>query len=111
MCLGVASPVDTDGRPPFPYGLVREHTGGREGGKFLTVFAIIMGFQHVYYSDRHNTLILCFSLDPEHKVEKHLYPFWAGCVAGPVVYILALIHALLWGFPSAIVGSVVSLSL
>ena len=22
VCLGVASPVDTDGRPPFPYGLV-----------------------------------------------------------------------------------------
>lgn len=37
-----------------------------------------------------------------------LYAYWAGCVIGPFVCILAVAHALLWGFPSAVVGSVVS---
>ena len=36
------------------------------------------------------------------------YPYWAGSVLGPIVYILAVAHALLWGFPSSIVGSIVS---
>ena len=29
-CLGVASPVGTDGRPPFLYGLVQVYTEQRE---------------------------------------------------------------------------------
>lgn len=50
-------------------------------------------------------------LDPNYKPnDKQLYPYWAGCVIGPVVFLLALLHALLWGFPSAIVGSLVSLT-
>ena len=36
-----------------------------------------------------------------------LYWAWVASVAGPVVYILAVVHAVLWGLPSAIVGSLV----
>ena len=36
-----------------------------------------------------------------------LYWAWAAIAAGPVVYILAVVHAVLWGLPSAIVGSLV----
>ena len=36
------------------------------------------------------------------------YPFWTTYSLGPVVYALAVLHALLWGLPSAIVGSIVS---
>ena len=36
-----------------------------------------------------------------------LYWAWAASVVGPVVYILAVVHAVLWGLPSAIVGSLV----
>lgn len=40
--------------------------------------------------------------------DSKLYAHWAGCVLGPIVCILAMVHCLLWGFPSAIVGSIVS---
>ena len=40
--------------------------------------------------------------------QNYLYPYWAGVTFGPIVYILAIVHALLWGFPSSIVGSIVS---
>lgn len=40
--------------------------------------------------------------------DSKLYAHWAGCVLGPIVCILAMAHCLLWGFPSAIVGSIVS---
>ena len=47
--------------------------------------------------------------DPEYEVDNSAnYAFWAGSVIGPIVCILAVAHALLWGFPSAIVGSIVS---
>ena len=36
-----------------------------------------------------------------------LYWAWAASVVGPVVYILAVVHAVLWGLPSAIAGSLV----
>ena len=36
------------------------------------------------------------------------YPFWTTYSLGPVVCVLALLHALLWGLPSALVGSIVS---
>ena len=36
-----------------------------------------------------------------------LYWAWAASVVGPVVYILAVVHAVLWGLPSAIIGSLV----
>ena len=36
-----------------------------------------------------------------------LYWAWVASVVGPVVYILAVVHAVLWGLPSAIVGSLV----
>jgi len=36
------------------------------------------------------------------------YPYWAASVVGPVVYILAVIHALLWKQLSGVVGSIVS---
>jgi hypothetical protein len=45
--------------------------------------------------------------DPTFDLKNNtLYPYWAAAVLGPIVYILAVVHALLWGFPSAIVGSV-----
>ena len=48
-------------------------------------------------------------LDPDYEVDDSFnYAFWAGSVIGPVVCILAVVHALLWGFPCAIVGSIVS---
>ena len=37
-----------------------------------------------------------------------LYWAWVASVVGPVVYILAVVHAVLWGLPSLIVGSLVS---
>ena len=40
--------------------------------------------------------------------EVSFYPFWAATAVGPVVYILAVIHALLWRQLSGIVGSIVS---
>ena len=47
--------------------------------------------------------------NPDYKPDHNsLYPYWAGSVLGPIVYILAVVHALLWGFPSAILGSIVS---
>ena len=39
-----------------------------------------------------------------------LYWAWAASVVGPVVYILAVVHAVLWGLPSAIVGSLVCIA-
>lgn len=36
------------------------------------------------------------------------YPFWVASVVGPVIYILAGIHALLWKQLSGVVGSIVS---
>ena len=48
-------------------------------------------------------------LNPDYEVDDdNNYAFWAGSVIGPIVCILAVVHALLWGFPSAIVGSIVS---
>ena len=48
-------------------------------------------------------------LDPDYEVDDNAnYAFWAGSVIGPIVCILAVAHALLWGYPSAIVGSIVS---
>ena len=38
----------------------------------------------------------------------NLYPFWAGSFVGPFLHILAVIHALLWGFPGSILGTIVS---
>ena len=35
------------------------------------------------------------------------YWAWAASVAGLVVHILAVVHAVLWGLPSLIVGSLV----
>ena len=46
---------------------------------------------------------------PDYEVHDNAnYAFWAGSVIGPIVCILAVVHALLWGYPSAIVGSIVS---
>ena len=48
-------------------------------------------------------------INPDYKVvDSENYAFWAGSVIGPVVCILAVVHALLRGLPSAIVGSIVS---
>ena len=59
------------------------------------------------------TLSLFFRLTDnpyyDYKIgDSTLYAYWAGSVIGPFVCILAVAHALLWGFPSAIVGSIVS---
>ena len=35
---------------------------------------------------------------------------WAASVAGPLVYILAVVHAVLWRLPNAIIGSLVRMS-
>ena len=37
------------------------------------------------------------------------YWAWAASVVGPVVYVLAVVHAVLWKLPSAVVGSLVSI--
>ena len=36
-----------------------------------------------------------------------LYWAWSTSVVAPVVYILAVVHAVLWRLPSAIIGSLV----
>ena len=41
----------------------------------------------------------------------NLYPYWAGSFVGPFLHILAVIHALLWGFPGSILGTIVSILL
>ena len=47
--------------------------------------------------------------DPDYKPGDSInYPYWAGSVLGPIVYILAVIQTLQQGFSSSIVGSVVS---
>ena len=48
--------------------------------------------------------------DPDFNLAKEvsLYSYWVASVVGPVVYILAVIHALLWKQLSGIVGSIVS---
>ena len=46
--------------------------------------------------------------DREDLGENYLFLYWAGSVLGPIVYILTVVHALLWGYPSAVVGSIVS---
>ena len=83
-------------------------------------------YGHMFYNDtafttclKHhlNSVLLKFGTrlsihsDREELGESYLYPYWAGSVLGPIVYILAVVHALLWGYPSAIVGSVVSLDI
>jgi uncharacterized membrane protein len=38
-----------------------------------------------------------------------LYWAWAACIVGPVAYVLALIHAVMWKRASAAIGSVTAL--
>jgi hypothetical protein len=40
-----------------------------------------------------------------------IYWAWAACIVGPVAYVLALIHAVMWKRASAAIGSVVSYTL
>ena len=40
--------------------------------------------------------------------EPDLYAFWAVSVIGPIVYIVAVLHAVLWSYPGSICGSIVS---
>ena len=40
--------------------------------------------------------------------DSDFYPYWTASVVGPVLHILAVVHAVLWGFPSSILGSIVS---
>ena len=49
-------------------------------------------------------------LDPDSDAGEgpEFYALWAGSVIGPFVHILALVHVLLWGLPSSVVGSIVS---
>ena len=56
---------------------------------------------HVYSNREANP-----SFDPGD--EPNLYACWAASVIGPVVHVLAVIYALLWGYPSSVVGSIVS---
>ena len=55
-------------------------------------------------------LLTCSSLlNPRQFLdEADFYAYWAGSVVGPFLHILAVVHALLWGFPGSIVGSIVS---
>ena len=38
----------------------------------------------------------------------YLYYLWAASVLGPVLFLLAILHAALWKWPSSVVGSMVS---
>ena len=40
--------------------------------------------------------------------DSSFYPFWVTSVLGPILFIAAVAHAVLWGFPGSIVGSIVS---
>ena len=49
-------------------------------------------------------------LDPNFNPGLHedLYAFWSAGVVGLILHILALLHAVLWGKASYIIGSIVS---
>ena len=52
--------------------------------------------------------MIIYSLDLSvEDSDEYYYWAWAASVSGLVLHILAVVHAVLWGLPSLIVGSLV----
>ena len=58
----------------------------------------------------HPTKFRSKDINPDYDPAKDVstYSYWVASVVGPVVYIVAVIHALLWKQLSGVVGSIVS---
>ena len=67
---------------------------------------------HVYISIIEQLFILCshhtYRRVDDSEGDPDRYAFWAASVVGLFLHILAVAHAMLWGFPGSIIGSIVS---
>jgi len=59
------------------------------------------------YTHTHFGMIICSWKISVGDSGEDFYWAWAASVSGLVLHILAVVHAVLWGLPSLIVGSLV----
>ena len=57
------------------------------------------------------SIIILYSRYDDPEDDPRLFPYWAASVVGPVLFLLAILHALLWKWPNAATGSVVKVIL